>query len=306
MRPLKYTAGPADEGLPVRHVLTEVFQMSSSHISRLKRRPGGILLNGEPCYVTAGLREGDVVEALICDPPDTKTLEPMEAPLDVVYEDEWLIVLNKAAGISVHPERSGIGGSLENALTARLAPGEFVHTVSRLDRWTSGLMTVAKSGYMHERMIRLLHTPDFIKEYRAVCEGVPQPGAGFIRLPIGHPEGENYRMQVRADGLPSLTEYEVLYSHGGRSFLRLLPHTGRMHQLRVHMAAGGCPLTGDWLYGTEIPEMPGPALHSYRLEFLHPMTGERKELFAPVPECFEKLLNAPQNIWNPTAPKCVI
>lgn len=289
MRPLTFTVPAEMEGLPVRHVLTEVFLMSHSHVSRLKRREGGFLLNGLPCYSTAVLREGDVVSALISDPPDTKRLEPMEMPLETVFEDEWLIVVNKPAGVSVHPERAGIGSSVENALTSRLRPDEFVHTVSRLDRGTSGLMTVAKSGYVHERMIRLLHTPDFYKEYLGVCWGRPAEEHGFIRLPLAHPQGENYRMAVCEGGLPCETEYEVIKALSDRSVLRLVPHTGRMHQLRAHMAAAGCPLVGDWLYGEEVSFIDHPALHSRRLVFRHPMTGERIELEAPLPEEIEKL-----------------
>ena len=222
--------------------------------------------------------------ALISDPPDTKRLEPIEAPLDIVFEDAWLIVVNKRAGVSVHPERAGIGSSVENALTHYLKEDEFVHTVSRLDRGTSGLMTVAKSGYVHERMIRLLHTPDFYKEYLGVCWGCPKEEHGFIRLPLAHPEGENYRMAVTEGGLPCETEYEVLERFPDRSLVRLVPHTGRMHQLRAHMAAIGDPLVGDWLYGEESPVIDHPALHSHRLEFAHPLTGERVCLEAPLPD----------------------
>lgn len=258
--------------------------MSSSHISRLKRRPGGLLLNGAPCYVTARLKAGDTVSALISDPEGTPRLEPMEMPLDIVFEDEWLAVINKPAGLTVHPERNGMGGSVENALTRHFADDEFVHTVSRLDRGTSGLMTVAKSGYIHERMIRLLHTPAFRKEYLGVCEGVPEEAHGFIRLPLAHPEGENFRMEVRGDGLPCETEYSVEAVCGARSLVKLMPHTGRMHQLRVHMSAIGHPLTGDWLYGQEISEISHAALHSSKLFFVHPMTYETVSLFAPLPD----------------------
>lgn len=283
MEPLIFTV-PNEEGFTVHRVLTEVFRMSSSHISRLKRRERGILKNGSPCYTTSKCAPGDVISALISDPPDAKRLEPMALPLDIAYEDEWLIVVNKPAGMTVHPERSGMGGSVENALTACLKEDEFVHTVSRLDRGTSGLMTVAKCGYMHERMIRILHTPDFQKEYLGLCWGVPAEKHGFIRLPIAHPAGENYRMQVDEGGLPSETEYELLSVHGDFSLLRLIPHTGRMHQLRVHMAAVGHPLVGDWLYGQEVPFIDHAALHSARLAFVHPMTGKRVELSAPLPK----------------------
>ena len=257
--------------------------MSSSHISRLKRREGGILKNGAPCYVTAKLIEGDAVSALISDPPETKRLSPEPYPLKIVYEDEWLCVVDKPAGLTVHPERSGMGGSVENALSAHFDGDEFVHTVSRLDRGTSGLMTVAKSGYVHERMIRLLHTESFYKEYLGLCKGCPEEAHGFIRLPLAHPEGENFRMEVTENGHECVTEYEVVKRFEDRSLVRLIPHTGRMHQLRAHMAATGHPLVGDWLYGEEMPEISHAALHSHLLRFVHPMTGETVELSSPLP-----------------------
>ncbi|MBR3383007.1 MAG: RluA family pseudouridine synthase [Clostridia bacterium] len=290
MRPLKYKASAADEGLPVRSVLCGVFRMSSSHISRLKRREGGILLNGAPCYVTARLSEGDEVTALISDPPGTKRLAPEPFPLDIAYEDEWLIVIDKPAGLTVHPERSGMGSSVENALCAYLPEDEFVHTVSRLDRGTSGLMTAAKSGYVHERMRGIMHTEAFVKEYLAAACGCPEKPHGFIDLPLAHPEGENFRMAVTEGGMECLTEYEVLERFPERTLLRLVPHTGRMHQLRAHMAAVGCPLVGDWLYGEEIPEIDHAALHSAYLRFVHPMTGETVELESPFPEELARLL----------------
>lgn len=291
MRPLSFTVTKETDGMSVKHVLTEIFKMSHSHVSRLKRRGGGILLNGGLCYVTARCSIGDTVTALISDPPDTKRLEPMDTELEIVYEDEWLCVINKPAGLTVHPERAGMGGSVENALTAHFKEDEFVHTVSRLDRGTSGLMTVAKSGYVHERMIKLLHTPDFYKEYLGVSSRVPDEEHGFVRLPIAHPEGSNFKMEVNENGLPSETEYEVLSVHGERALLRLVPHTGRMHQLRVHMAAIGCPLAGDWLYGKEIPEISHAALHSHYLKFVHPMTGNVIELERGLPEEIRVLIN---------------
>ena len=241
MNPLFFTVPDTLAGCTVQHILTEYFRMSHSHISRLKRREGGITLNGEPCYTTARCPEGSVVSALISDPPDAPRLEPMPCPLDIVYEDEWLLVLNKPAGMTVHPERSGMGGSVENALSAYLAPDEACHTVSRLDRGTSGLMTVAKCGYMHERMRSILHTNDLYKQYVGICVAPPVPEKGLIRLPLRHRPGSNYMMEVSDEGAASVTEYELMYVSGGFAAVKLVPHTGRMHQLRVHMAAIGCP-----------------------------------------------------------------
>lgn len=284
MEPLYYTVPEAFAGCTVRHVLENEFYMSRSHISRLKRREGGILKNGQKCYAAARCEAGDVISALICDPPDTPRLAPMQAPLDVAYEDDWLIVIDKPAGMTVHPERSGIGGSVENALSAYLKEDEFCHTVSRLDRGTSGLMTVAKCGYMHERMRGILHTEGFVKEYLGVCVGAPEAAEGVISLPLRHVEGSHYMMETAPGAAESVTEYRVLQSRGGMSLLLLLPRTGRMHQLRVHTAAIGCPLAGDWLYGEESALISRPALHSHRLEFTHPLTGRRVCLSSPMPE----------------------
>ena len=291
MEPLRYAVPAENAGCTVQHILITEFLMSRSHISRLKRREGGILLNGKSCYSTTRCQEGDTVTALISDPPDTPRLEPCDMELEIVYEDEWLIVPNKPAGVSVHPERSGVGGSLENALSARFREDEFCHTVSRLDRGTSGLMTVAKCGYMHERMRGLLHTESFVKRYIGIAEGVPQSSHGFVELPLEHVPGSNYMMHAAESGAESLTEYEVLGVNGGLSLLRLIPHTGRMHQLRVHMAAIGCPLAGDWLYGTPLPELPGRfALHSAHLAFTHPLTGKYLSFDSPLPEGLSLLL----------------
>lgn len=292
MHPLYFTVPPELSGCTVQHILINEFFMSRSHISRLKRREGGMLLNGKSCYSTARCSAGDTVSALISDPPDTERLPAMQAPLDIVFEDEWLIVLNKPAGVTVHPERSGAGGSVENALSAYLAPDEFCHTVSRLDRGTSGLMTVAKCGYMHERMRGILHTDRFQKTYIGISRNSPDPAEGEICLPLEHTPGSNYLMRAAEGeaGMRSVTRYRVLSAENGFYILELLPLTGRMHQLRVHTAAFGFPLEGDWLYGEESPLIDRPALHSARLSFTHPMTGGTVALEAPMPEDMLRLL----------------
>ena len=290
MDPLVYTVGEELAGCTVNRILTEIFRMSRSHISRLKRREGGLLLSGAPCYTTTRCDTGDTVQALISDPPETKRLDPWDMPLDIVYEDEWIAVVNKPAGLTVHPERAGGGGSVENALTAHFKEDEFVHTVSRLDRGTSGLMTVAKCGYMHERLIKLMHTSDFVKEYLGLVKGLVEDEHGFIRLPIAHPEGSNYMMEVSQSGQSCETEFEVIARYEDMTLMRLVPHTGRMHQLRVHMAAIGHPLMGDWLYGEEIDEISHAALHSHYLRFVHPLSGKSIELTAPLPDEIMKLI----------------
>lgn len=215
----------------------------------------------------------------------------MDFPLDILYEDEDLLLINKPAGIAVHPaalteETATIAGAAAHYLHS-----ESFHAVNRLDRGTTGVMAVAKTGFIHARCMAMLHTDDFRREYRAVCEGIPSPAEGDIDLPIGRAESSLLKRQADPLGQPAHTHYEVLAASHGRALLRLTPTTGRTHQLRVHMAAIGHPLTGDWLYGTEDRALIArPALHSYHLRMMHPLTGTTIDATAPLPEDIQRLL----------------
>lgn len=244
---------------------------------------GGLLLNGRPVYTNARVTTGGLLEAETADPPDAKRPEPAEMPLEIVYEDEALLVINKPAGLMVHASTRMLGEpALENALAARLPEGG-MHPVSRLDRGTTGLMTVAKSGYVHELMKRRQRAGDFEKGYLALCVRAPVPAAGRIGAPIGYASGSRYKMAVRPDGAASATDYKTLRAAEGLALVALRPLTGRTHQIRVHMAHIGCPLLGDWLYGAEDARIGRPALHAHRLRFTHPLTGEALSLLAPLP-----------------------
>ena len=294
MRTLTRTISEAEAGRTVESVLTNEFALSKSLIRRLKRRETGILLNGARAYTTARVRAGDVLSAEIGDAA-ANAVRPIGMPLAIVYEDEDLLVIDKPAGLAVHPTQNPDEMTLEHALAAYLQPDEGVHPVSRLDRGTTGLMAVAKNGYMHELLRRRLHTDAYFREYRGVCVGELVPRAGQIDLPIGFAEGSRYRRAVTPDGAPSSTGYETLAAwpapEGTLSLLRLLPHTGRTHQLRVHLSATGHPLLGDWLYGTEDKALIArPALHSVQLSFFHPVTGTFLSYTAPLPGDMKLLL----------------
>ena len=254
MRILTYRATEQDAGKRVETALMGRLQVSRGLLSRLKRREDGICVNGQRVYATYVLKAGDLIAADVGDHEPPRHLEPVEMDLSAVYEDEDLLV------------------------------------VSRLDKGTTGLMLVAKSGYMHELMKRRLHTDAFCREYLAVAEGIVAPPSGVIDAPIGLADGSSYRHEVQPDGARSLTQYETLSTADGRTLLHLLPKTGRTHQLRVHMAHLGYPLTGDWLYGTRSEAIDRPALHSHRLVFLHPLTGERIECLSPLPPDMQRLI----------------
>ena len=201
------------------------------------------------------------------------------------------MVLNKPAGMTAHasnflPDTPTVAGAL-----AWQRGADFIfHVVNRLDKGTTGLMVVAKSGYVHDRLRRTLHSDGFCREYRAICIGCPVPPSGTIDAPIGRDETSAIRRVVRPDGQYAVSHYEVLSSRNGLSFVKLLPETGRTHQLRVHMASIGHPLAGDWLYGTEDPGLIlRPALHSYTLTMTHPVTGELLHFTAPIPADMQAL-----------------
>lgn len=293
MRILTYTVTPEEDGRMVKGILRGSLQLSYTLLKSLKWRENAILLNGQSVHVNAIVHAGDVVSVALSERTPREDLYCANAAKpDIVYEDDDLLVLNKPAGVAMHPKSGDASApSLAAMLTSYLGEGSVPHFVSRLDKGTSGLLIAAKSGYVHDRLRRALHSSDLRREYRAVAVGRVEPPYGVIDAPIGRAEGSIIRRCVRADGLPSLTEYETLQVNDRFTFLRLRPQTGRTHQLRVHMAYLGHPLAGDWLYGTEDKTLIArPALHSYELWFTQPVTGQELHFTAPIPQDMQRLM----------------
>ena len=293
MRILTHTVLPEEEGRMVKGILRGSLQLSYTLLKSLKWRENAILLNGQSVHVNAIVHAGDVVSAALSErtPREDLYCENTAAP-NIVYEDEDLLVLNKPAGVAMHPKADDAAApSLAAMLTGYLGEGSVPHFVSRLDKGTSGLLIAAKSGYVHDRLRRALHSSELRREYRAVAVGLVTPPCGVINAPIGRADGSIIRRCVREDGLASRTEYEVLQTTERFTLLRLRPETGRTHQLRVHMAYLGHPLAGDWLYGTEDKTLIArPALHSYELWFTQPVTGQELHFTAPIPQDMQRLL----------------
>lgn len=293
MRILTYTVTPEEDGRMVKGILRGSLQLSYTLLKSLKWRENAILLNGQSVHVNAIVHAGDVVSVALSERTPREDLYCANAAKpDIVYEDDDLLVLNKPAGVAMHPKSGDASApSLAAMLTSYLGEGSVPHFVSRLDKGTSGLLIAAKSGYVHDRLRRALHSSDLRREYRAVAVGRVEPPYGVIDAPIGRAEGSIIRRCVRADGLPSLTEYETLQVNARFTLLRLRPQTGRTHQLRVHMAYLGHPLAGDWLYGTEDKTLIArPALHSYELWFTQPVTGQELHFTAPIPQDMQRLM----------------
>lgn len=293
MRILTHTVLPEEEGRMVKGILRGSLQLSYTLLKSLKWRENAILLNGQSVHVNAIVHAGDVVSVALSErtPREDLYCENTAAP-NIVYEDEDLLVLNKPAGVAMHPKADDAAApSLAAMLTGYLGEGSVPHFVSRLDKGTSGLLIAAKSGYVHDRLRRALHSSELRREYRAVAVGQVTPPCGVIDAPIGRADGSIIRRCVREDGLVSRTEYEVLQTAERFTLLRLRPETGRTHQLRVHMAYLGHPLAGDWLYGTEDKNLIArPALHSYELWFTQPVAGQELHFTAPIPQDMQRLL----------------
>lgn len=284
MRELTAIAAGSDAGRPVKYFVRGSMGVSYHQFAGLTRR-GCIRVNGAPVHANAALSPGDVVTVVLDEPP-RDTVEPDPVPVDVVYEDEDLLILDKPAPLACQCSPKQRAMALENRLAWRYRddPGFVFRPLNRLDRGTSGLMAAAKHAHACQRLQRQLHTDAFLREYLAVVEG-RMDGEGTIDAPIAKVDAASVRRVVDPGrGRPAVTHYRVERPGGRRSLVRLRLETGRTHQIRIHLASLGHPVAGDFLYGREDPRLPGRfALHSARLRLVQPVTGAVVEAESPLP-----------------------
>ena len=293
-RRLSLTVSAAQAGAAVDTLLRRGLGLSGTVIRRVKWLEDGILLDGERVHTDRRAAEGQVLSVRVDGGSPRSGMIPVPGPLDIVYEDLDLLVLNKAPGVPCHPGPGHYSDTLGNFIAYYYKINGIqadYHPVHRLDRGTSGLLVVAKHPHAQEKLKVQLHTPQFRRWYLAVCEGTPEPAAGVVDAPIGPVPGSLMARRVDPAGQRARTRYRVLRTGRGRALVELELETGRTHQIRVHMAHLGCPLTGDFLYGVEDPALiPRPALHSARLALRHPVTGEDLTWELPLPEDMAGLL----------------
>ena len=290
---MEHTVNAAESGMLLRDMLRRVMGVSYSAMKSAKW-DGRITVDGLPQPVDTRLAEGQLVAIRFRDNAPVYQVKPYPLPLAIPYEDEHLFVIDKPAPLASQSSANHPDDALENALFAHLGcPEDYVYRpVNRLDKGTSGLMLVARNAHCQHRLQRLLHTPDFERTYLAVIEGHLPEAQGVIDAPITKEDAASIRRVVSCGGKPSRTHYDVLHTTERRSLVRLKLETGRTHQIRVHMAHMGCPVCGDFLYGTELPELPGRfALHSHEVQLLHPLSGERLRITSPLPSQLARLLD---------------
>jgi 23S rRNA pseudouridine1911/1915/1917 synthase len=276
--------------------LTRRTGFSRSHVAAAIRA-GAAFVNGEPAKPSRILEPGDSVTYTIA-PPVVLEVLAQDLPLDVVFEDETLLVVNKAAGMVTHPSHGSVDNTLVNAVLAHTGtlPGEPIRAglVHRLDRDTSGLLLIAKTEEALGTLGRAMQKRYIKREYRGIVAGIPRELDGVIRGAIGRDPHNRLKYAIRADGKPAVTHYQLRERLHDAAELTLQLETGRTHQIRVHFAALGFPIFNDPIYGKLDPRspLPGQALHAWRLGFKHPVTKEMLSFEAPLPPDYVATLDA--------------
>ncbi|HEY5340360.1 MAG TPA: RluA family pseudouridine synthase, partial [Candidatus Aquilonibacter sp.] len=276
--------------------LTRRTGFSRSHVAAAIRA-GAAFVNGEAAKPSRILEPGDNVAYAIAPPPVLDVL-PQALPLDIVYEDDTLLVVNKAAGMVTHPSHGWVDNTLVNALLAHTGalPGEPLRAglIHRLDRDTSGLLLVAKTEAALGTLGRAMQKRYIKREYRAIVAGIPRELDGVIRGAIGRDPHNRLKYAIRADGKPAVTHYALRERLTDAAELTLTLETGRTHQIRVHFAALGFPVFNDPVYGKRDSRSPlaGQALHAWRLGFKHPLTKAMLTFEASPPADYLATLNA--------------
>lgn len=279
--------------LTVEKYLKQVLQYSGRKIQKLTRKKG-ILLNGKPVYLQRKIKDQDTLRILILE--DTSYgVQPEQGVIEMLYEDDHLLVLNKPAGLLVHPAGQTTGGTLANYLAYHLQQRAVVCTiraVHRLDRDTSGCVIFAKDSHSQSSLEQQLKERSLKRIYWALVQGTVTPPAGMINAPIGpHPLMPN-RRAITDQGEPAATHYRTIRTFPDASLLELTLDTGRTHQIRLHMSHIGYPVIGDGMYGVRSPHMPRQALHAASVTFRRLKDNQEITVLAPLPADFAAAIEA--------------
>lgn len=300
MNRYSFIAENSDVGIRIDKWLTaqDEVDLTRSAVVRLIET-GSVTVNGSVVQKSRVLSVGDEIAV---DIPEPVALEvtPQDIPIDVVYEDTDLAIVNKQQGMVVHPAPGNPDGTLVNALLWRfdgqlsgingvIRPG----IVHRIDKNTSGLLVIAKTDFAHQALAKLIKDHDFTREYEAICVGRFKEPYGTINAPIGRDPKDRKRMCVTAtNSREAITHYELIEELNGHSHMRFTLETGRTHQIRVHSAYMGHPILGDDVYGKPYKSCKGQCLHAKKLGFVHPRSGEYLEFSSSLPDYFTNLLTS--------------
>ena len=284
---LQITIPPEWAGRTIENCLRSELKFSRHRVRELKTS-NGILLNNNPVWANFKLCGGEDLRLNLTSA--IQNISPESIPLNIVYEDPDLVVVNKPAGMVVHPIGPYPNGTLANALVGHWKTSNInasFHPLHRLDRLTSGLILVAKNPWAHQQLALQMSNNKLHRIYLAICQGTLKPLSQKISAPI-ELVGPGFKWGVTSTGKLGITRYHVLKQNQTISLLAIRLFTGRTHQIRVHLSALGFPLIGDFIYGEASSTLPRPALHATRIHFIHPRTKQSIKLSAPLPDDLQK------------------
>lgn len=284
---LTYKVKEDDNYFNVKEVLKAYFNISDRLLLKLKKNDK-IFVNGKISSINSSLAIGDTIEILIDFEEDNSNIVPTKMDLDIIYEDDAYMVINKPANMPIHPSMDHFTDSLSNGIKYYfdlVGLKKKIRPVNRLDKNTSGLVIFAKNEYVQECLVKQMKEKKFYKEYIAICEGKFKHENGVINAPIARKENSIIERCVNEFGDTAITEYEVLKYNEDKDYsvVRCVLKTGRTHQIRVHMSYIGHPLLGDTLYGNSSELINRQALHSYKTSFIHPIEKNKVSYIAPIP-----------------------
>lgn len=267
----------------IKDVLKSHFRISDRLLTKLKKHQM-IFLNGTPEFVTKTIKLDDFIEVNLDFEEDFENIVPTKMDLNIIFEDDCLLIINKPAGIPVHPSILHFENSLSNGIAFYYKENNIrkkIRPVNRLDKDTSGIVVFAKNEYIQESLIQQMKSKEFSKEYYAILEGILEKNKGTINAPISRKEGSIIEREINSNGDNAITHFEVVktfsINNNSYSLVRFKLETGRTHQIRLHSKYIGHPILGDSLYGYESNLISRQALHAYKISFVHPIT--RKILY---------------------------
>ena len=291
---LEYIVKKDDDFKTINEVLTSHFTISSRLRNKLINLKA-VKLNGNFVNTRSFVKELDLITVDFDYEEDNSNILPTKMDLQIIYEDEWLLIVNKPAGIAIHPSLLHYTDSLSNGVRYYfdlIGLKKKIRPVNRLDANTSGLVIFAKCEYIQECFIKQMANKTFKKEYLCIVNGIFDKKTGIINLPIARKSGSIIERCVDINGQDAVTYYEVIEEFGNYSMVKCLLETGRTHQIRVHMSYIGHPLLGDTLYGYPSKLINRQALHSYMIEFVHPISKKVMKFTCDLPEDMKQGLSS--------------
>ena len=286
MRKITYTVMPEDDKSKIKSILRQKLGISAAVLTKLKKSPKGILLNGEAVFATQEVKCGDTIEIALED-ANSQNIVPTPMELDIIYEDEDILAVNKPWNMPTHPSQNHHDDTLANGVMHHFKGSGFTfRVITRLDKDTSGVVLIAKNKIAASKLSDKMTKGEIQKEYLAICHGTLEDENGTIDAPIQRKEGSTIMREVNPNGKPSITQYEVISEENDLSLVKLNPVTGRTHQLRVHLSHIEHPIYGDDMYGSPI-EGERCRLHCRAIGFVHPITNQKQTVEAAIPIDFD-------------------